>query len=103
MNVSRWLLSVFVFLPLTSAACHKASEDTKEKVYDIRGKVVAVSEDKNKVTLDHEDIPGLMKGMKMPFSVERAKILEGLQPGDEVEGRLRVTPSDYIITELKKR
>src|SRR2546422_5481483 len=103
MNPVRWLLSLCIVVPLASAGCRKASEDTKDKVYDIKGKVVALDRDKTKVTLDHEDIPGLMKAMKMPFSVEKAKMLEGIQPGDEVEGRLRVTSGDYIITELKKR
>ena len=37
------------------------------KDYEIKGKVVAVDPIKPAVTLDHEDIPGLMKAMKRAF------------------------------------
>jgi Cu/Ag efflux protein CusF len=55
------------------------------------------------VTLDHDDIPGLMKAMTMEFSVKDAKILDGLEIGDHVEGKLLVESGKYLITELKKR
>ena len=58
--------------------------------------------EKKKVTLDHEDIPGLMKAMQMPFSVDNAKVVEGIKAGDQVHGKLKVKGSDYIITELVK-
>ena len=55
------------------------------------------------VTLDHEDIPGLMKGMKMEFSVADAKVLEGIKAGDEVKGRVKKGPSGYVVTHLERR
>lgn len=73
-----------------------------EKEYDIKGKVVAIGEDKKSVTLDHEDVVGLMKGMKMEFRVNDAKVLEGIETGDEVTGRLRVSDGTYTITKLEK-
>jgi Cu/Ag efflux protein CusF len=86
---------------LASIGCGKGNAD-KDKVYDIKGKVVAVDAEKKKVTLDHEDIPGLMKAMEMQFSVENAKVVEAIKPGDQVHGKLRVKGSDYIIMELMK-
>ncbi|HEV3259260.1 MAG TPA: copper-binding protein [Gemmataceae bacterium] len=71
--------------------------------YDIKAKVVAVDASKPAVTLDHEDIPGLMKGMEMEFRVEGPQILDGLKPGDQVQGRLKKTDSGYVITRLEKR
>jgi Cu/Ag efflux protein CusF len=64
---------------------------------------VAIRPDKEGVTLDHEDIPGLMRGMKMEFLVEDARVLEGLQVGDQVQGKLKVESGSQMITELKKR
>ncbi len=72
------------------------------KVYDIKGKVVAVDAGKKTVTLDHEDIPGLMKAMKMDFQVEDEKVLSGLKAGDAVHGKLRVDGGNYVITGLEK-
>ena len=71
--------------------------------YEIKGKVVAVDPGKPAVTLDHEDIPGLMKGMEMEFAVSDPKVVEGLKPGDLVQGRLRKGESGFVITQLEKR
>jgi Cu/Ag efflux protein CusF len=78
-------------------------KDGADKQYAVKGKVVAVDADKKSITLDHEDIPGLMKAMKMPFTLESPKVAEGLQPGDRVEGHLQVKSGDYVITHLEKR
>jgi Cu/Ag efflux protein CusF len=78
----------------------KASE---EPDYPIKGKVLAVNPDKPSVTLDHEDIPGLMKGMQMEFAVDDAKLLEGIKVGDQIQGRLKKSESGYSITRLEKQ
>ena len=92
----------FIILSLTGCG-QKPAEKSAAKVYDIKGKIVAIRTDKEGVTLDHEDIPGLMKGMKMEFMVEDARILEGFQVGDQVQGKLKVESGSQMITELKKR
>lgn len=73
------------------------------KEYDVQGKVVAVSEDQRSISLDHEDIPGLMKAMEMKFNVKEPSLLEGIEAGDNVTGRLSVEDSDYTIVSLKKQ
>jgi protein SCO1/2 len=72
------------------------------KVYDIKGKVVSVDAGKKTVTIDHEDIPGLMKAMKMDFKVEDEKVLSGIKAGDAVHGKLRVDAGNYVVTGLEK-
>ena len=89
-------------IALTSAGCNSDSGE-KEKVYDIKGKVVSVDVEKKSVRLDHEDIPGFMAAMEMPFDVENAKILEGLKAGDAVQGKLKVKSGKSHISELTKR
>jgi Cu/Ag efflux protein CusF len=74
-----------------------------DREYEIKGKVVALNPQKPAVTLDHEDVPGLMKGMEMEFPVESPKLLEGLHVGDQVQGRLKKAESGYLITHLEKR
>jgi protein SCO1/2 len=77
--------------------------ETPEKQYDIKGTVVSVAADKQSVTLDHEEIPALMKAMKMEYRVGNPKLLENLKPGDKVQGRLKAESDRYTITELEKR
>src|SRR6516225_4104482 len=94
-------------LPLVLVGCKGGGEGTSrtagEKLYDVRGKVAAVDPAKPAVTLDHEDIPGLMKAMQMEFAVEDPKLLEGVKVGDQVRGRLKKGASGYVLTQLEKR
>jgi Cu/Ag efflux protein CusF len=59
--------------------------------------------EKPAVTLDHEDIRGLMKAMQMEFAVEDSKLLEGIKAGELVQGRLKKTESGYVLTRLEKQ
>ena len=91
----------FALFALTIAGCNSGSGE-KEKIYDIKGKVVSLDAEKKAVRLDHEDIPGFMKAMEMDFSVQDSKMLTSLKAGDQVHGRLKVKDSKYVITELQK-
>ena len=102
------LVSILMLAALLAAfaGCSSGKKDGQaggEKLYDVKGKVVAVDPKKPAVTLDHEDIPGLMKAMEMEFRVESDKIVEGLKPGDRVQGKLKKTDAGYLITQLEKR
>jgi protein SCO1/2 len=89
-------------LTLALAGCG-GGDANKGKQYEVKGKVVAVDAEKKSITLDHEEIPGLMKAMKMRFSLESPRVAEGLKVGDRVQGHLRVKGEDHILTDLKKQ
>jgi protein SCO1/2 len=73
------------------------------KLYDVKGTVTALDRGKKTVTLDHEDIPGLMKAMKMDFAVEEATLLDSVAVGDAVTGKLKADGGKYVVTTLAKR
>src|SRR5438309_2361056 len=100
MKPSHWFLLVALTVPVIFAGCRGNEKAPADKQYAIKGKVTAVNPDKSSVKLDHEDIPGLMNAMEMEFAVEKAKLLEGLKAGDQVQGRLKVESGKYVITEL---
>jgi len=91
-----------LIIALTLIGCSKTGDGAKERIYDVKGKVVAVDPEMKEVTLDHEEIPGHMKAMKMPFSVENAKLLEGIKAGDQVHGKLKSKDGKNTIIELMK-
>jgi protein SCO1/2 len=97
MRPASLLLSLF---SVTLSGCGQ-SAPTETTDYPIRGKVTAVDASAKKVTINHEDIPGLMKAMEMPFAVESEAILAGVKPGDRVKGRLAVESGGYVIKSLK--
>jgi protein SCO1/2 len=104
MRLARFAGIVALFFALAGCSGGPSGRPAAtEKEYEVRGKVVSVDAKKPAVTLDHEDIPGVMKAMTMEFPVADAKLLEGLHDGDQVQGRLKKTESGYLITHLEKR
>jgi Cu/Ag efflux protein CusF len=96
------VLVLWLFLPGCKAETTTTPAGGNNE-YDLRGKVVALDVARPAVTLDHEDVPGLMKAMKMEFPVENPKLLAGIKVGDQVQGRLKKSESGYLITRLEKR
>ena len=102
----RRLFSITCFLfpiALLAGCSSSSSPSSAEKLYGLKGKVVAVDASAKSVKIDHDDIPGLMKAMTMTFAVEDGKLLDGLAVGDAVEGKLKVASGNkYVVTELRK-
>lgn len=73
------------------------------RVYEVKGAVVAVDPASKTLELDHEEIPGYMKAMRMTYPIADAKLLEGLKAGDSVRGKLKVGSRSFTITSLEKR
>jgi len=112
MKSAYLIFSVSLFVSAALTGCgEKPSGKQQEtmtqgaegKEYDIKGKVVSVMPEMKMVTLDHEEIPGLMKAMKMEYKVEDPKILEGIKSDDQVQGKLKAKAGSYVITKLEKR
>lgn len=74
--------------------------------YKVAGVVRRVKPDSGQVVIAHEAIPGFMNAMTMPFTLKDHSVLEDVEPGDEVEGELRVEMEgklvkDYELTRLE--
>ena len=97
-----------VLLIAVFAACSGTEEPAAESaaeptVYTVRGMLARVEDDGMTMTVRHEDIPGYMASMTMPFKVGDASLLEGLEYGDKIEFELTVDDdgmSVHSITEL---
>jgi Cu/Ag efflux protein CusF len=63
------------------------------------GVVTDVNQETGSLTVNHEDIPGLMPKMEMLFRVEPRDLSEGVRPGDRIE--FSVEAKTYKIRELK--
>jgi Cu/Ag efflux protein CusF len=106
MNTHKTVDVVLLVLALAVVGCQGGADGSKASAarrYDVRGKVVAVDPAKPAVTLDHEDIPGLMKAMRMEFAVTDANLLKGLKVGDQVQGQLKAGEAGFVLTHLEKR
>lgn len=89
--------ALFLFVILTSVLFLGFScgprRSANEKRYPLKGKVVAVDKADRTATIAHEDVPGYMPGMTMPFKIKNDADLEMLKPGDQVTAQLVVDDS----------
>ncbi len=61
--------------------------------YRIRGEVVRLDRQPAKVTLTHDEIPGFMGSMTMPFSLKDSTLVDSLRIGDSLSAVLNVAGS----------
>lgn len=92
--ITTWL----ALLALLAPACGRS--DRRE--YKLQGQVLSVTADRKQATIRHEEIPGFMAAMTMPYAVQDAREYEGLAPGDLITARLVVLPSAAYLEEVRK-
>jgi protein SCO1/2 len=86
-------------LALAAIACGKQEA---RHTYRLQGQVLSVEAPRKLLTIKHEEIKGLMPAMTMPYSVQDAKLLTGLSPGDLVNATLVVVSNDAYLTAIGK-
>lgn len=90
---------LILVLLLLAGACGKTPP---QRTYELKGQVLGVRTDVREVRIAHEDIPGLMPGMMMSFAVRDGRLIDGLQPGDLVEGTLVVVDTDAWLSRIER-
>ncbi len=80
----------------------KPLSEPGEKLYTLKGKILARDAADNTLRVDHEAIPGFMEAMVMDYSVRGAKVTELPPDGSRIEARLHVTGTGYWLTDVKK-
>ena len=58
--------------------------------------------DRSTVSIEHEDIPGFMPSMTMPFSIKDQKEIADIKIGDGISFRLTATLKDLFLDQVKK-
>ncbi len=106
---ATWLGLILV-LPL--AACRQESDQTpppatsastNQRIFQVKGVILAVKAQETQVEIKHEEIPGYMPAMTMPFDVKDTNELAGLEPGEPVSFRMIVTATEGWIDQIRKR
>jgi Cu/Ag efflux protein CusF len=96
-SFNRWA-SVAALVAALSA-CGGGQPKTAES----RGVVDAVDASARTITVDHEDIPGVMMAMTMTFAVAPDVSLDGIEPGVKVDFSVRQDTSGGIrVTALHR-
>jgi protein SCO1/2 len=113
--VRRALSIPILLLLLATSGCRKSSDsglpiytgtqlqtNSPRQMFQVKGLVLEVKPREKSVTIKHEEIPGYMPGMTMPFDVRDTNELAGLEAGDPVSFRLTVTDTEGWIDQIRK-
>jgi protein SCO1/2 len=85
------------------ASCDRSpTADSSARTYQVRGIVRGIAPDRSTISIQHEDIPGFMPSMTMPFTAREPKEIAGLKIGDGIAFRVTVTDNDLFLDQVKK-
>lgn len=77
-------------------------QNLNNKVFVVEGQIIGFSEDENRVFINHEEIPGYMDAMSMPFNLRDMQEVSDYSIGDAVRFEFHVTPDGSWIQNLTK-
>jgi protein SCO1/2 len=91
----KFLLYSLLIFGLIASACSSAPSKSPEasnaaQRYEVKGKIVSANKADHKVTIDHEEIPGYMEAMTMPFTLLEDWVYSELKPGARIQATLVV-------------
>jgi protein SCO1 len=92
-------LVVATLVVLGTTACRQAPP---VREFTLVGQVVAVTPERNELTIKHADIKNFMPGMTMPFKVQDPGLLRDRAPGDLVTATLVVGEVEAYLSTLTK-
>src|SRR5215471_21333579 len=94
LNRGSYLALVATLALLGLSGCGKSSSaaplPSGARTYEMRGRVIEFAPSRETVTIAHEEVPGFMPAMVMPFYVKDPKVLAGTKSGDAVSFRFIV-------------
>ena len=86
---SRIPIIALIVALMFAVACRPRGSGSEAR-YPIKGKVVGIDKRGSAVSIAHEDIPGFMDAMTMPFDLKDRRLLDQLVEGDRVQATLVV-------------
>lgn len=95
-------VTISLTAPLLLACGGGESHTTAGQVYGARGVVRGIDLGNRSITIEHEDVPGYMPAMTMPFSLTSPEQATGIAVGDTVRFRFRPEGSRHVVVELTK-
>lgn len=101
------LLLLAVLIVAALAACQSREADApaediavEEQTYDLRGVIISRDPANNQLTVDHEEIPGYMAAMTMPYEVRGQNVAELPADGTTITATVHATDEAYWLTDV---
>lgn len=95
----RALMLFPIAFSLLAVACGGSPD---QRQYTLQGQVLSVAADRREASIKHEEIPGFMPAMTMPYKASDARQFEHLTAGDLITATLVVVSNDAYLKDVKK-
>jgi len=89
-------LGALLCVVLAGCGSQAPAPQTGERRFAMRGTVVSIDRPQQRIVVDHEDIPGFMAAMAMPYPVAEPRLLDAAAPGDQIT-------ADVVVTDTSAR
>ena len=86
-------------IAVISCSCDRA---TTTRTYQLTGQILLVSPETKQVLVKHDDIPGFMPAMTMPYAVKDAAIIRERAAGDLIAATLHVAPDGAFLSAITR-
>ena len=92
--------TLLVFLAIFLPYMRGVSPGQSGLTYGGKGMIIEVDQGERKITLNHEEIQGLMPAATMEYDVESAGLLQGLKSGDRVRFKLDSRGIEFVVVDI---
>ncbi len=106
-RMARLIFALALALGISAAACGGTSQSQgqnqdqdQERRYRLTGTVVSIDKEQQRLVVNHEEIPGFMGAMTMPYPIADPKDLERLSPGDQITADVAVTQNQEFVSKM---
>ena len=95
-------MRTIIALTLAAGLATACGRSDTGRTYQLTGQMLVVKPDTNEVLVKHDDIPGFMPAMTMPYTVKDAALLKERVPGDLITATLVVAPEGAFLSAITK-
>ncbi|MDQ1590114.1 MAG: hypothetical protein QOG71_741 [Pyrinomonadaceae bacterium] len=72
------------------AGCTPPPDESRAQRYELKGKIVSFNKAQQQVIIQHQEIPGYMDAMTMPFTLREDSAFDVMHEGDDIQATLVV-------------
>jgi protein SCO1/2 len=104
LSISALKIALLLSLAFTVTACDSRGSKPAENSfqYQVRGMVRGLPPGHKAIEIEHEEIPGFMPAMTMPFEVRDEREIAEVVIGDAISFQLNITQQDSWIDQIRK-
>ena len=95
----RRIGGILLVASLLAPACNRAPA---ARQFELKGQILSIDTERQEILVRHEDIPGFMSAMTMPYKVKDAGLLQGREAGDLVTATLVVEEVNAYLSTLTR-